>query len=119
MKIEVIIPIDIQHIVLCFLVCRIYFCGRDSTRSLSLPISLSLSPSLSYYLSLSLAISVIPACAEAWKIRVQCQLQANDSTESYVGATRRMINENSRIHIHAHTQALTRTQSAKSARSRL
>lgn len=113
MKIEVIIPIDIQHIVLCFLVCRIYFCGRDSTRSLSPSLSLS------YYLSLSLAISVIPACAEAWKIRVQCQLQANDSTESYVGATRRMINENSRIHIHAHTQALTRTQSAKSARSRL
>lgn len=111
MKIEVIIPIDIQHIVLCFLVCRIYFCGRAST--LSLPLSLS------YYLSLSLGISVIPACAEAWKIRVQCQLQANDSTESYVGATRRMINENSRIHTQAHTHALTRTQSAKSARSRL
>lgn len=113
MKIEVIIPIDIQHIVLCFLVCRIYFCGRDSTRSLSLSLSLFL------YLPLSRTISVIPACAEAWKIRVQCQLQANDSTESYVGATRRMINENSRIHTQAHTQALTRTQSAKSARSRL
>lgn len=52
MKIEVIIPIDIQHIVLCFLVCRIYFCGRDSTRSLSPSLSLSLSlfrwPSLSF-----------------------------------------------------------------------
>lgn len=50
MKIEVIIPIDIQHIVLCSLVCRIYFCGR----SLSLSLSLSLPRSL----SLSLAISL-------------------------------------------------------------
>lgn len=84
--------------------------------ALPLPLSftplLSLPLSLPCYLSLSLAISVIPACAKAWKIRVQCQLQANDSTESYVGATRRMINEKSRIHIHAHVHRVPRVHEA-------
>lgn len=99
MKIVVIIPIDILHIVLCFL-------WAATARSLSLTLLLS----LSLFCCLCLRY-----CCVCRSLENPCAMPVASQwfhTESYVGATRRMINEKSHIRTKEHGERVRRAQQA-------
>lgn len=101
MKIVVIIPIDILHIVLCFL-------WAATACSFSLTLLLSLSLSLFCCLCLR-------HCCVCRSLENPCAMPVASQwfhTVSYVGATRRMINEKSHIRMEEHEERVRRAQQA-------